>query len=117
MQLNEVKIVVDLIKCTLGLQILSFFKILALSQFSKESNKFCNDRLPGIFDSRHDAEVACVEMQSRYGNCTTINDNDCDDDLYRICKSGFERKKSEKGSCIYHRGAQKTAFTSLYEQL
>ena len=74
-------------------------------QFAKLSNKHCIPILDGYFDSRYDAEVACDQMQSTYGNCTTINDKDCDDDLYTICESDAELHVSNIGSCVYHAGA------------
>ena len=84
------------------------------SLFARLSNHYCKPpRLVGAFDSKYEAEVACEQMQSEYGNCSTINDADCDDDVYQICNSTAEIKFSNRGTCIYHKGARNQAFDSL----
>ena len=84
---------------------------LARRQFTKLSSRYCKRPLGllgtfGYFDSRYDAEFACDQMHSTYGNCTTIFDVDCNDDLYRLCVGDVEVGiRFQERSCVYHTGA------------
>ena len=65
------------------------------------SNTYCSSTLGEFYSTKMDAWRSCDLMQQKHNNCTAINDQDCDDDKYKICKEGSTIPKSSKGTCTY----------------
>ena len=70
--------------------------------YAMRSNTYCSSTLDEFYSTKMHAWRRCDLMQQKHNNCTVINDRDCDDDNYKICKEGSPIKQSsKKGSCTY----------------
>ena len=66
--------------------------------YTKFENQFCNPKY-GSYDTLQNAIEACGQNIE----CQFVNDQDCDDDLFKLCNIDATLSSSSKGSCIYQK--------------
>ena len=82
--------------------------------YTIRSGTYCSSKFDEYYSTKMEAEKRCDQMQQQHNNCTTINDKDCDDDNYKICKEGSSINQSSTGSCTYDKNFRQSNINSQY---
>ena len=64
--------------------------------YKKEGKKYCGLDAYGSYNTLSEAQTACTSDE----NCAAIFDNTCDNVGFKLCPTGYSKKKSWS-SCLY----------------